>query len=89
MQVVGREKKLELNKLYISTEIQKKSVEEIDSYGKDGSYVYGFIIEGARWDMQGGTLDESKPKEMFSVLPVVLCKALLQPAEGKEDKSLY
>lgn len=28
----------------------KKSIEEIDSYSKDGAYVYGFIIEGARWD---------------------------------------
>lgn len=51
MQVVGRDKKQELNKLYISTEIQKKSIEEIDTYGKDGSYVFGFIIEGARWDI--------------------------------------
>jgi dynein heavy chain len=37
-----------------------------------------------------GQLDESKPKEMFSVLPVVNCKAKEIPADGaKEDKSLY
>jgi dynein heavy chain len=34
-------------------------------------------------------MEESRPKEMFSVLPVVYCKALIIPAEGKEDKSIY
>jgi dynein heavy chain len=29
----------------------KKSVEEIESAGKEGSFVFGFILEGARWDM--------------------------------------
>lgn len=50
MQVIGRQKSFELNKLYIATEVTKKSIEEIDSHGKDGSYVYGFVLEGARWD---------------------------------------
>jgi len=40
-----------LNKLYIQTEVTKKSIEEIDAVGKDGAYVYGFILEGARWDI--------------------------------------
>jgi len=51
--------------------------------------VFGFIIEGARWDMALGVLDESRPKEMFNLMPVVYCKALLIPGEGKEDKTLY
>lgn len=76
MQVIARAKAYELNKLYIQTEITKRTIEEIDSNAKEGSYVYGFILEGARWDSQGGFLDESKPKEMFSVLPVVYCKAV-------------
>lgn len=51
--------------------------------------MYGFILEGARWDVQTSMLEESKPKEMFSVLPVVYCKANLVPQAEKEDKSLY
>jgi dynein heavy chain len=50
-------------------------MEEIESNAKEGAYVYGFVLEGARWDIQLGCLEESKPKEMFSVLPVVYCKA--------------
>jgi dynein heavy chain len=56
---------------------------------KDGAYVFGFVLEGARWDSAIGMLDESKPKEMFSVIPVVFCRAAILPPEGKEDKSLY
>ena len=74
---------VELNKLYIQTDITKKAIEEIDTVPKDGSYVYGFILEGARWDVPGGFVEESRPKEMFSVIPVVYCKALPLPAEGK------
>jgi dynein heavy chain, axonemal len=80
---------VELNKLYIQTDITKKAIEEIDNIPKDGSYVYGFILEGARWDVAGGFAEESRPKEMFSVIPVVYCKALPLPAEGKEDKTVY
>jgi dynein heavy chain, axonemal len=91
-QVVAANQKgqgLELNKLYIQTDITKKTIEEIDVVPKDGAYVFGFILEGARWDPGMGMLDESKPKEMFSVIPVVFCRAAVIPAEGKEDKSLY
>lgn len=42
---------MELNKLYINTDILKKSVEEIDHNAKDGAYVFGFILEGARWEI--------------------------------------
>ena len=47
------------------------------------------MLEGARWDIALGQLDEAKPKEMFSVIPVVYCKAMTLPPEGKEDKTVY
>ena len=88
-QIIGRKSQQELNALYIATEITKKTVEETDTAAKDGAYVFGFILEGARWDYQIGQLDESKPKEMFFVMPVVYCKALPLGKDGKEDKSVY
>jgi len=53
-QVVGRAKEQELNKLYIQTEVTKKSIDDIEQVGKEGAYVIGFILEGARWDLQLG-----------------------------------
>lgn len=88
-QIVAQKNQYELNKLYIATEVQKKSIEEVESAAKDGSYVFGFILEGARWDFALSLLDESRPKEMFNLMPVVYCKALIIAPEGKEDKTLY
>ena len=34
-------------------------------------------------------LDESLPKKQFSVVPVVLCRAVLVPLDGKEEKGVY
>lgn len=34
-------------------------------------------------------LEESRPKEMFNLLPVVYCKAAAVLPDGKEDKSVY
>lgn len=55
-------------------------------YG-DGAYVFGFQVEGARWDASGG-LEESEPKKQFSVVPVVNCKPVIV-VEGKEEKGVY
>ena len=33
---------------------------------------YRLTLEGARWDEKTGQLEESRPKELFSALPVVL-----------------
>ena len=86
-QVLSREKSLELNKLQIVTEIQKKMYWEVADLSKrDGAFVFGFQVEGARWDPNSG-LEESEPKKQFSVVPVVLCKAMI--ITEKEDKGIY
>ena len=89
-QVIGRKNGWELNKMTISTEITKKNYpEEIDNPGRDGAYIYGLVLEGARWDINNGQLEDSKPKEMFYLMPVIFCKAQLTNGEGKEEKGFY
>lgn len=84
---MSRDKSLELNKLYIITEIQKKMYWEIaDLQKRDGAFVFGFQVEGARWD-SNASLEESEPKKQFSVVPVVLCRAVM--VSDKEDKGVY
>jgi dynein heavy chain len=84
-------KEIELNKLQIQTDIMKKMYWESDLPPvKEGAYVFGMQVEGARWDMSVGQLEESLPKKQFSVLPVVNCRAvpLAAPTE-KEMKTIY
>jgi len=37
----------------------------------DGAYIYGMFIEGARWDSEKKLLQESRPKELYTDLPIV------------------
>jgi dynein heavy chain len=83
-------RKGDLNKLTISTEFSKKSIEEIDHYApKDAAFCYGFLLEGARWDWQLGQIERSRPKEMFSVMPVCVCRAVQIPPEGRAEKNVF
>ncbi len=94
-QIYAREKQQELNKLYIQTEITKKlywdEEYKVQKEGKEsqGAYIFGFQVEGARWDIALGQLEESYPKKQFSVVPVVLCKSVPIPADGREEKNVY
>jgi len=78
-----------LNKLIISTEFTKKNLEEIDASAKDGAYGYGFLLEGARWSWQVNQIEEARPKEMFSVMPVCLLRSVLTKSDAVEDKNIY
>jgi len=91
-QVYCRETDQELNALTIFTDVLKKFYWETDlppSKEGGGAYVFGFQVEGARWDAAAGQVDESRPKKPFSVVPVVNCRAGLAPLLGKEDPNLY
>merc|ERR1719482_2362723 len=81
-----QEQMLELDKLQVFTEVTKRERAQIESGSRDGAYVDGMFLEGARWDPNGGTLEESKPKEMFCRMPVINCKA--GPATDNE-KGVY
>jgi dynein heavy chain len=88
-QVYARDKQQELNKLIVQTDVLKKWYWEPDLPPvKEGAYVFGFQVEGARWEPSVGQLEESLPKRAFSVVPVVNCRAALA-GDGKEDKNLY
>lgn len=38
---------------------------------QDGAYIRGLFLEGARWDADLGSLNESKPKQLYTPLPVL------------------
>lgn len=88
---------MELNKLEINTEITSKAAEEVDAVPakRDGAYIFGLFVEGARYDFNSRQLEDSLPKQMFSLVPVVWCRAILIQ-EGKvkvfgmsHDRGIY
>lgn len=38
---------------------------------REGAYVHGLFMEGARWDIQQGVIVESRHKELFPNMPVI------------------
>ena len=95
-QTEAQRSKIELNKLFIQTEITGRRPENVEAAidtslkkASLGVNVVGFWLEGCRVDPNSKFLDESEPKKLFVDLPVVICKAAPVPPEGKEDKNLY
>lgn len=59
----------------------------ITQSAKDGSYCHGLFLEGARWDLDNGSLTEPKPMELCCPMPIIHFK----PVENKKKmaKGLY
>ncbi len=66
----------ELDKQIILTEIQKKTYEEcMESAPREGAYIHGLFMQGARWNTQESSIEDCKPKELFFQMPVINVKA--------------
>merc|ERR1712072_901636 len=71
-QVTAQKNQWELDKLVTWTDITKKlTVSEVEGSAREGAYVIGLKLQGARWDIPNQILEKSKPKEMFCVMPVI------------------
>merc|ERR1712167_330724 len=77
MQESARTNTLELDKLVINTTVLKREVEDIEAAARDGAFINGLFLEGARFDLGAGLLETSRPKELFFPMPVIQCKAVL------------
>mmetsp|Transcript_13737 Transcript_13737/g.31794 ORF Transcript_13737/g.31794 Transcript_13737/m.31794 type:complete len:4493 (-) Transcript_13737:49-13527(-) len=87
MQTTARKNDWPLDKTVIQTDVTKKSVEDIAAVSRDGAFITGLVLEGARWDDKGGNLEDSKPKELFAPLPVMQVKAIT--ADKAENRDAY
>jgi dynein heavy chain len=84
LQTRARASGVELDKLVITTEVLKKRANDIDDASRDGAYVKGLWLEGARWDLQQACMAEQVPRETVSAMPVINIKAV--PAQELEQQ---
>ena len=70
MQTTARRNDWPLDKTVLLTEVTKKLPEQLDGPSKDGAFIHGLTLEGARWDEKTGQLEDSRPKELFCSMPV-------------------
>jgi len=54
MQQTARKNELPLDKMCLQCDVTKKLKEDMQGAPREGSYVHGLHMEGARWDLQTG-----------------------------------
>uniref|UniRef100_A0A5G2QUI5 Dynein axonemal heavy chain 17 n=1 Tax=Sus scrofa TaxID=9823 RepID=A0A5G2QUI5_PIG len=87
MQSMARKNEWPLDKMCLAVEVTKKNREDMTAPPREGAYVYGLFMEGARWDTQTGAIAEARLKELTPAVPVVFIKAV--PADRVETKNVY
>jgi dynein heavy chain len=69
-----------LEQLALDTVVQKKQREDLTQPSRDGMFVDGLALVGARWDGSRATLETSRPGALFCALPVVKLGAAFRGA---------
>lgn len=57
--------------MVLCNEVTRWMKDDITQPPTEGVYVYGLYLEGAGWDRRGCRLTDSKPKELFQMMPVI------------------
>ncbi|CAB1116950.1 unnamed protein product [Ectocarpus sp. CCAP 1310/34] len=94
-QVTAQKNQWELDKLQTQSEMLKKfAVDEVDSHSKEGAYIIGLSMQGARWDPNSVSIEKSKarnglemPKEMFCSMPIMSVKGVA--ADRVDTQGIY
>jgi len=92
MQECAHENNCELDKLAITTDVTRMDFGSVQTQSREGCYIHGLAMEGARWDRESGTIERSMPKEMFCHIPVIICKAVALnqvPSSGVYECPVY
>uniref|UniRef100_A0A803SYF4 Dynein axonemal heavy chain 11 n=1 Tax=Anolis carolinensis TaxID=28377 RepID=A0A803SYF4_ANOCA len=87
MQSMARKNNWSLDKMCLTTDVTKKSREDYGHPPREGAYICGLFMEGARWDLQAGVIAEARLKDLTPAMPVIFVKAV--PVERQETKHIY
>jgi len=77
--------------VYLS-KVMRESATSLHQSPGDGCYIRGLYVEGARWDMAEFQLAESRPKELYTDMPVVWLRPVADrrpPTSGIYECPVY
>ncbi|OCT60754.1 dynein heavy chain 9, axonemal isoform X2 [Xenopus laevis] len=87
MQSMARKNEWPLDKMTLQCDVTKKNREDFSSPPREGAYVHGLFMEGARWDTQTGVIMDSRLKDLTPAMPVIFIKAV--PVDKQETRNVY
>ncbi|KAG8573239.1 hypothetical protein GDO81_012334 [Engystomops pustulosus] len=87
MQSMARKNEWPLDKMCLTVDVTKKGKDDFGHPPREGAYIHGLFMEGARWDMQTGVISEARLKELTPPMPVIYVKAI--PVDKQDLKNMY
>ncbi|XP_060103688.1 dynein axonemal heavy chain 11 [Heteronotia binoei] len=87
MQSMARRNNWSLDKMCLTADVTKKSRDDYGHPPREGAYIFGLFMEGARWDIQTGAIAEARLKDLTSIMPVIFVRAI--PVDRQETKHIY
>uniref|UniRef100_A0A3P8V3P1 Dynein axonemal heavy chain 11 n=1 Tax=Cynoglossus semilaevis TaxID=244447 RepID=A0A3P8V3P1_CYNSE len=74
LQSIARKNQWPLDKMTLTVDVTKKTKDEFGHPPREGAYVHGLFMEGARWDVQSGIISEEQELKSTYECPVYRTK---------------
>ncbi|KAJ8290699.1 hypothetical protein GJAV_G00016460 [Gymnothorax javanicus] len=87
MQSIARKNEWPLDMMCLTVDVTKKTKEDYGHAPREGAYIHGLYMDGARWDTQAGLITDALLKELMPPMPVLYLKAM--PRDRQELKDIY
>uniref|UniRef100_A0A667Y5V4 Dynein axonemal heavy chain 11 n=1 Tax=Myripristis murdjan TaxID=586833 RepID=A0A667Y5V4_9TELE len=87
LQSIARKNQWPLDKVTLTVDVTKKTKEDFGHPPREGAYIHGLLLEGARWDTQCGIISEAVLRELAPPMPVLYVRAV--PVEQQELRNTY
>nr|CAH8868656.1 unnamed protein product [Trichobilharzia regenti] len=87
MQQTARKNEWPLDRMVLQCDVTKKTKDEMTAPPREGAYIHGLYMEGARWDIQTNMMAEARLKELAPSLPVIFLKAI--PVDRQDLRNTY
>ncbi|KAL5009676.1 hypothetical protein ScPMuIL_011981 [Solemya velum] len=80
LQNYARSNVISIDTISFGFKVMTESLSEVKKGPENGCYIYGLFLEGARWDATRNQLWDSKPKELYTEVPLIW----LQPMSNRK-----
>lgn len=87
LQNFARKSAISIDTISFDFKVMRQSVLELKERPREGSYIHGLFLEGARWDPVAFQLAESRPKELYTEMAVIWL--LPTPNRKTQDQDHY
>ena len=87
LQNYARKHVISVDSLSFEHKVMTESMAELEAAGppEDGCYIHGLYMEGARWSSSQGRIIDSRPKELYTKMPVIWLRPVAdKPPPGRD-----